>query len=80
MSRPLTTFLTDALYGEVEFGFYGSFKANNQVQAFQSVAFLHSFAFLSFHSKRKHWLLWRDSCDEETYRQLLVRLKLKQEL
>lgn len=86
VSRPLTSLLPDALHGEVEFGFdhslktnHYSIKSNNHSQGFTSVGLLHSYLFLSFHTRGKYWLLWRDSCDEATYRQLLVRLKLKQE-
>lgn len=77
--RPLSTFLPDSLHGSVEIGFDGYIKMNNQKQSFLSVSDLHSFAFLSFHARGKHWLLWRDSCEKVTYRQLLVRLKRKQE-
>ncbi len=79
VSRPLSFLLPDALNGEVELRFDGSLKTNNKSLDFESVSFLHAFLFLSFQTKDKRWLLWRDSCDEETYRHLLVRLKLKQE-
>lgn len=77
ISRPLSDFLPDSLHGSVEIGFDGYFIMNNHKQSFVSVSDLQSFAFLSFHTRGKHWLLWRDSCQEETYRQLLVRLKRK---
>lgn len=79
ITRPLSALLPDCLHGSVEIGFDGYLKMNDQTQSFQSVSDLHSFAFLSFHARGKHWLLWRDSCEEAAYRQLLVRLKIKQE-
>ncbi len=71
--------LPEALLGDVEIHFDGYLKIEGRQLFFQSMSDLHAFVFLSFKGKGQHWLLWRDSCDEVTYRQLLVRLKQKQE-
>ncbi len=71
--------LPEPLCGEVEIHFDGYLRIKERKLFFQSISDLHAFAFLSFKGKGRHWLLWRDSCDEITYRQLLVRLKQKQE-
>jgi len=70
--------LPEPLQGEVEVHFDGYLRFKGRQLSFQSISALHAFAFLSFKGKHQHWLLWRDSCDEFTYRQLLVRLKQKQ--
>jgi len=78
-SRPLLSLLPDSLQGEVDIHFDGFLGLKDSKVPFQAVSDIYSFAFISFQGDKKRCLLWRDSCDDTTYRQLLVRLKLKQE-
>ncbi len=79
ISRPVSGLIPPYLQGEVEIHFDSSLQFNDSKQKFYAVSTLHAFSFICFQGKGQRWLLWRDSCDETTYRQLLVRLKLKQE-
>jgi len=78
LSRPINTLVPTSLQGDVEINYSGSLTVHGQRFNYSSVNALYSFVCISFEGKYQHFLLWRDSCDEQTYRQLLV--KLKQEL
>jgi len=78
-SRSITYLLTESLQGDVTIHFDGTLVANNEKISFHSVSSVYAFVFIAFNAKNRRWLLWRDSCDDSTYRQLLVRLTLKQE-
>lgn len=50
-------------------------RARGQREIFHSVHTLYAPLFICLQGQGKRWFIWRDSCDEATYRQLLVRLK-----
>ncbi len=78
-ARPISELLPQSLVGDVEIDFDGHLNIQGIKGYFDSISDLHGYAYISFHGKKQRWLLWRDSCDDVTYRQLLVRLKQKQE-
>ncbi|ENM3951501.1 hypothetical protein ACT7T5_002198 [Vibrio cholerae] len=57
-----------SLVGNVELTFAGVFEQQGQRELYAPL-------FICLQGQGKRWFIWRDSCDEATYRQLLVRLK-----
>ncbi len=78
-SRPVSQFLPEPLVGNVEIDFDGDLCIQDKKVQFNSISDIYAFAFISFQGRTKRWILWRDSCDDVIYRQLLVRLRQKQE-
>ncbi|ADT86024.1 hypothetical protein J0676_16755 [Vibrio sp. Vb2880] len=72
---PLHHWLTPALRGEVAFDFSGYLVIGEARHAITRVQCLFAGAFVIIEGPGLRWLLWRDSCSEVEYRQLLVRLK-----
>ncbi|RBM72636.1 hypothetical protein DLR72_00480 [Vibrio paracholerae] len=64
-----------SLLGNVELTFGGVFEQEGRRETFHSVHTLYAPLFICLQGQGKRWFIWRDSCDEATYRQLLVRLK-----
>ncbi|MDE5178558.1 protein YgfX [Vibrio fluvialis] len=75
MALPMQQWLTPALCGNVEIDFSGSVQIGDERYAISRVQYLFAFAFIVMEGQGRRWLLWRDSCPEREYRQLLVRLK-----
>lgn len=77
LSHKISLWTVSPLQGQVTICFDQFLIADGNRATLQSMSELHSFAFIAFKTQGKRWLLWRDSCDDTTYRQLLVRLKHK---
>lgn len=75
LTLPMQQWLTPALCGDVEIDFSGSVQIGDERYAISRVQYLFAFAFIVMEGQGRRWLLWRDSCSEREYRQLLVRLK-----
>lgn len=75
MALPMQQWLTPVLCGDVEIDFSGSVQIGDERYAISRVQYLFAFAFIVMEGQGRRWLLWRDSCSEREYRQLLVRLK-----
>ncbi|ELG2044257.1 hypothetical protein RAX51_003196 [Vibrio fluvialis] len=72
---PMQQWLTPELCGDVEIDFSGSVQIGDERYTISRVQYLFAFAFIVMEGQGRRWLLWRDSCSEREYRQLLVRLK-----
>ncbi|MCG3742487.1 hypothetical protein EXA18_03190 [Vibrio cincinnatiensis] len=77
-SYPLLSWIPASLQGEVDIDCSGKLRVGEQDFFFQQVDFLYQPIFLRIQGRGKCWLLWRDSCHENDYRQLLVKLKREQ--
>ena len=79
LTKPLSYWQQKNIFGEVELNFeqmeiyYDSLHSQNAVQI-KSIETLFRMAFIVLKTSKGHWLIWRDSCQETDYRQLIVRL------
>ncbi|MGL4381807.1 MAG: hypothetical protein ACRCTB_12185 [Vibrio sp.] len=64
-----------SLVGEVDLTFSGQLQIGQQRLSFKAIDTLYAPWFIRLQGEGQAWLIWRDSCDPITYRQLLVRLK-----
>lgn len=71
----LGQWMPESLVGEVDLTFSGTLEQEGQRSTFHSIHTLYAPLFVTLQGQGKRWFIWRDSCDEATYRQLLVRLK-----
>ncbi|WP_367781138.1 protein YgfX [Vibrio metoecus] len=71
----LRQWMPSSLTGDVELTFCGSLEHNGQHFTFHTIQTLYAPLFITLQGPRQRWFIWRDSCDDATYRQLLVRLK-----
>ncbi|MGC9421252.1 MULTISPECIES: hypothetical protein [unclassified Vibrio] len=77
-SYPVLSWLPTSLQDEIEINFSGELRVGDDDFVFHQVDFLYRHLFLIIRGQGARWLLWRDSCDESDYRQLLVKLKREQ--
>ncbi|WP_240798190.1 hypothetical protein [Vibrio sp. H11] len=71
----LCGWLTPTLSGAVDIDFSGRLRTQDNDEPIRSVGFKFAFAFVVIVTPQRRWLLWRDSCRDGDYRQLLMRLK-----
>ncbi len=48
-------------------------------ESYHQFSLIYSSCFIVFYGHGRRWLLWRDSCDEFAYRQLVMQLKREQQ-
>ncbi|WP_315969567.1 protein YgfX [Vibrio metschnikovii] len=75
LKTPLLDWLPATLSQEVEIDFSGRLRWADQEFSYQGVSLLYRGLFIRFYGRQRSVLLWRDSCSETDYRQLLGRLK-----
>lgn len=79
LAKPLSYWQQKSISGEVELDFdrlnihCELLYPQNAVQI-NSIETLFRPAFIVLKTSKGHWVLWRDSCQEVDYRQLIVRL------
>ncbi|ENM5731947.1 hypothetical protein AB7D55_003767 [Vibrio mimicus] len=71
----LGLWMPKSLEGEIDLTFSGTLEQDGQRSTFHSIHTLYAPLFVTLQGQGKRWFIWRDSCDETTYRLLLVRLK-----